>query len=1839
MSFKTKGMNQDLSVSAFNPEFSFENHNLRLSTNEGNTLMSWVNEKGPALLEFEEGNKENSIAEIKGIVLGTAVISNKLVLFTHEETDTNIPDHIYLIEFSDTSRTKVKGEELFNGNLEFSLDNPLETLVSYENDLVQKVYWTDGKNQPRVININEDYEKYYTNVTTKASINTIFDFVREIKLNEKVKVTKLNNGSGTFPAGVIQYAFTYFTKYGQESNIFYTTPLYYTSHNDRAGSPEDAVANAFKINITDLDDTFDYVRIYSIMRTSLDGTPIVKRIQDVKIDDSTITREDEVTPLVPFAGKDSFFISTDGIGGYIRSEEFKDIDEIREKLPEIGEDIWDPAPQAFTFDKEWNKRENSLNVDFSSDPGVVIEYEYDDANKKATVLNIYNDREEYKNAFIAVIPEEITVYKSFELPENSVTPAAIVEEDEINGSITIIPTLPKYENKGTIYTVTKIAAGAFKDNKTIDKLTIPNTIEEIGDKAFYNFSGDIYCKITADNIRTKEGLQNNLLDNNNPDEGRIFNKPETVQGSGMNLIIPDGDGVLEAYINAGWTGDAIKSQNTESEVTGIDGFFDLITTASFYRDYDPRFYDGAEYYYVFKKKDYQKLVLKYGEPAFTWKDGASDEATIFYFPQYTRFEGYNNVDPLLNGVLLCEDLINGEWKPLPLKRIMYSRQTPTIQYIDTNTEGTIEDVTKLLYLGGESIKAKTINAKDGTLFLGNIEIQRPSVADIQDKVLEKNEVTVASPLIKSTNNILCTMKRRPYSLVNKGEMGYINTLSCPEEVYDNDNNLVPYQGASCFKSNEYYRLGLQFQYKTGKWSDPIWIGDKQWVSNDGMDPSSGSIGPRADAYGNNPNFQTKNIGVLAVPEFIYTLSSDITNELISKEYKRVRAVYAQPRLEDRTILYQGVLNSTMFRLVDRHSDYNNRNVGDGTIYAQSSWLFRTKIVPSNTTGYRDDYGYAGMVEYRDTLPTFFANIYEAHSMGDWDGKMSYQWWDEPGVSSNPEFLGKVWMSDYRSTEIMGQFDWKDTYRIDSSFVTFHSPDVELDDTNVNLSLINTKLYTVGYTQLSQTFGDIDIQTSTPTIGSSGIGFNHRMVKTHGYSALISGNFYEDNLVWATSLRDDKTPVFERLRNEKDVDKGPVLWPVFMWHRKGSLNNDVNRDNQSAKLLKKIISNYRNSTSTHYEKETKRSFVDMQVFNNNEASQIIKVNGKVYQGCVDTMVIPSTESSFYFVGEPFSNQVWNWKPKFEDVPVTKTFVPNTTDFITADTNDWTYFAWKAIKNPNGSWSVYRDVPIGTADAVRWVSMGDNWDDLGKRVPGVTFFKDAVPIKYKSTPHIAIQLLDSPIDTSTLQSWLANKDVGTLCVAEIRIDYNPNTLYGGTSNDALQAATWIPCGPVVQLVQNENATIEFKWGDTYFQKHECLKTYPYTTEDINQVIEIGSFYLESRVNVAGRYDRNRGLISNLHVSPQNFNLINPVYSQQDNIFNYRILPEDYYKINKFSNQITWTKTKTSGEVTDMWTNITLASTLDLDGANGELNKLTKVNNNLYAFQDKAIAQILYNESTQISTTDGVPVEIANTGKVGGNRYINTEVGCSNKESILETVNGIYFIDQNSKSIYLLNDQLTNLSNSKGMNSWCSQNIPSYKIDWSPKNFENFISRYDKQNQEVLFINKDTTLAFSEKLGAFTSFYDYGDTPYLCNIEGTGIWVTKEGKLWKHQAGEYCNFFGKEKPYGMILVGNPEPQADKMFTNLEFRAYADEDDVTPFDSLTTWNEYQEGSYTFTNNMKNASFLSKKFRMWRCNIPRDRKHIMDRMRGPWLYLKLEKNTDTSSRVEIHDIAMTYYK
>lgn len=57
------------------------------------------------------------------------------------------------------------------------------------------------------------------------------------------------------------------------------------------------------------------------------------------------------------------------------------------------------------------------------------------------------------------------------------------------------------------------------------------------------------------------------------------------------------------------------------------------------------------------------------------------------------------------------------------------RAAESLSITDNGTIGDDIDPQELLYVGGESITAETIEQKDGTLFLGNVTIIRPTISD------------------------------------------------------------------------------------------------------------------------------------------------------------------------------------------------------------------------------------------------------------------------------------------------------------------------------------------------------------------------------------------------------------------------------------------------------------------------------------------------------------------------------------------------------------------------------------------------------------------------------------------------------------------------------------------------------------------------------------------------------------------------------------------------------------------------------------------------------------------------------------------------------------------------------------------------------------------------------------------------------------------------------------------------------------------------------------------------------------------------------------------------------
>ena len=129
-------------------------------------------------------------------------------------------------------------------------------------------------------------------------------------------------------------------------------------------------------------------------------------------------------------------------------------------------------------------------------------------------------------------------------------------------------------------------------------------------------------------------------------------------------------------------------------------------------------------------------------------------------------------------------------------------------YTDTGTIGDSVDPTELLFKGGEVISALTMEQKDNTLFLGNLNITRPQITEsIKSDIRERTSVGQSTRQIQALG-------------VSTGSYAYASQLTSVD-AHDTERS-VPVAG---FKYGDMYRLGVQFQYVTGKWSDPVWVGD------------------------------------------------------------------------------------------------------------------------------------------------------------------------------------------------------------------------------------------------------------------------------------------------------------------------------------------------------------------------------------------------------------------------------------------------------------------------------------------------------------------------------------------------------------------------------------------------------------------------------------------------------------------------------------------------------------------------------------------------------------------------------------------------------------------------------------------------------------------------------------------------------------------------------------------------------------------------------------------------------------------------------------------------------
>lgn len=1670
-----KGMQRDLTVSKFSPEYAYENMNIRITARENNTLMSVTNEKGTKEvnlsidrepLEVHYGKPQSSyeawtdktvesdvtgyilvrdleeivhkyeftiskgksstriitahlgetleglffntkepvyddvyqyysdtqpaqtiyLDELLGTPLGECVI-NKYVTIFAKDTTTGI-DYIYRIS-RENDNEDFKCKILFQGDANFDIEYPIQTLGSYENENIQKVYWVDGKNQARVINIiaNKDYKNSY-----------LFDFIRPLKHEEDVTITKKFQTSSNFSSGVLQYALSYFNNNGQESNIAYISRLLYVTNKDRGGAPDELCSCYFTIRILNADSNFDGANIYSIHRTSLDAVPYVKRIASIPIVDK-----------LDFIATSSKSLEENTLDLDYRRHNLQD----KFKVYTSNGEFHELSEYAFTFDQGGHKV-----YSFSSFHHIV-----DYAIYKNTIY-MYNS-----NSFTVTIDEEEERILIKSEKENLIETVGVISTSKIitfsdpgNVGETIDPTELLYKGGEEIipYTITQKDNTLFLGNLTIKRSYIPEDIRKELDECIVNTYLSEFTKVVDDPSQNSYYPYIGYYNDSSNRGITLFKNNETYR-LGVVLLhtsgkwseaIPIGDYLMDKPIESKYVNEILR-----------------------YR---------FPYFHLLLEDTLLKKLANLGYVA------------VRPVVVYPNFEERN----VIAQGILC----------------------PTV-YDDTDRDSVYASSSwyaRPKYVTTQDYKYDFLEFRDSGVTTGGRYLSGMEIFGYALRISE-SDFTFHSPDIEFNDSFPSAIKGAKMRIV-----GYAPIASSLSDysIKATDRFRTNTLGGYPYKTVEH---DFSRQYGTSYNQTSV----SKWLS--------------------------KQLRLVAAPVWtdgVITTSDPNNNDIVKDS-----------RYSANFIVYPWHRNTSL------NNDFRGN---DGTSLLERK-VFSTSL-------------------YLDSI--YFSNdyIYDFEVAGD-----SYR----TGITD---------LLLFNSNEVTPLILPKPLHVLE------HNEDIYYGNID-----------TVKNARWSGVYVESPSQTSP-------------MSWVQGLDIYISGSYQYPSL---------NSVVYTSAEPNANPDR--KVYPKVNGYDSVSLRY---------KSTKHLVGRFNYAYNGKRVGLPQVSPFEMAIplWNPNENDSA----GDYILGTLKGMSLPAdtsnlVENDYYFTNQYVDPNGYTGGDLYKVVNGKLTLL-----------HDWGYF-----KVPLNLKLEYKRLDSdGYAYYVIHHRSNSNrlsiieYDQVFRR----TIHKDSL------IPAIP-------------QNYTKELAYGLFLIAEIYRDGVLNK-FGGDTEFAYENNIWIAAGDTIKFEDSvsDKLAVQYYRGDTYLQRYDHLKTYPFDGNSKNNLVEIVSFMCETRINIDGRYDRNRGHKNNLSITPQNFNLFNPVYSQKDNFFTYNYLSLLKAKVDYFPNAITWTSEKMEASSIDAWTSINMASIINMDGDKGKVTSLQTLNNEIYCFQEQGISNIIFNPRVQIPVSDGVPVEIGNSYKVQGKRYISNIIGCSNKWSLCQTPNGIYFIDNLTNGMYMFDGQsISSLSDKLGFRQFIGANNSTEL--WNPRDFGNFRTFYDKTNDDIYFINDKYCLTYSELIGQFTSFMSYEQTPimfnymdkfYAINQYTDKSRVINKNKLWEINGGDYNMFYGEFKPYYVTIVANQDEPIDKIFNTIEYRADVKRDGVLmpneTFTQLDVWNEYQHGTLELVNKIGHPSSLKRKFRVWRANIPRDNGN-RNRIRNTWAYVKLQMNKESTDSMELHDINVGFYE
>lgn len=441
-------------------------------------------------------------------------------------------------------------------------------------------------------------------------------------------------------------------------------------------------------------------------------------------------------------------------------------------------------------------------------------------------------------------------------------------------------------------------------------------------------------------------------------------------------------------------------------------------------------------------------------------------------------------------------------------------------------------------------------------------------------------------------------------------------------------------------------------------------------------------------------------------------------------------------------------------------------------------------------------------------------------------------------------------------------------------------------------------------------------------------------------------------------------------------------------------------------------------------------------------------------------------------------------------------------------------------------------------------------------------------------------------------------------------------------------------------------------------------------------------------------NTSLNVNTYIAPDEY-LYASYHSNERDVVKYFSEPIDFVETDKWVNRVYYSEVKFNNETLDSWQAYKTNNFYDVEGNYGPINCLISLREELYYIQERAFGQLLINPITTISGDNGLPVTLGKGATVEKHRNLALDVGTKHQWSVYRSQSAITWIDVRSKKIYMFDGTIKSISDSLGQRNFVIKRLhPDLIINDNPILKKGIITTYDYYHNEFLYTftndsatnNNDEayTLVYSEPIGKFTGLYSFlppiylNNNRYLFSIDPAAAGADI-GKIWVHNYGNYCNFYGTVNDSLLKVLVNDNPLNTKVFDNLSWNSQSIADNLIWIDDLITPNAsatitttdnvnyiddtfsavrcYNEWENTDWTTLTVNTNLKKREQNWSTVVPRNKVNydtftppvniftpanltktdFGERMRDKWMIVDLRYTNTPNRRFIVHNLKTTY--